>query len=367
MVEFQMEKLSPLPLAQVVWTTHVMPGADKEGTTAVVVIAARAFVEQYLEELEGVGYIPDRLDVSFLAELLSAPVQGEEVWLHVRRESGKVIAVVAWWNGGKLANLNLFQVPNDLVAASRLVDLLRQTAWAGEMEGWLPPNPKWHVVAEPVLAAEIEGALVDFVGHKPILHPAPGPAEVAAATIRLETEANLVPPDRLMQYRQQFVDRLWMRGLGAVALLYLAGVLVFMGVLQYFTIQKNSVEREVAELATSYTNALQLQAKIAVLEEQMNLKFAALDCWKCVSDVLPEELTLTQLSFQRGKKLGLYGTVPSDQQAKVTEFNEALSKCTVNGRLLFSQVATRSIQGGAGAGNRPMNWTIECEIRRSDL
>ncbi|MGC8990665.1 MAG: hypothetical protein ACP5MD_11120, partial [Verrucomicrobiia bacterium] len=60
--------------------------------------------------------------------------------------------------------------------------------------------------------------------------------------------------------------------------------------------------------------------------------------------------------------------VPPDQQAKVTEFNEALSKSMVRGQPLFSQVTTRSIQGGGlGSGNRPMNWTIECEIKRSDL
>jgi len=368
MVEFQLEKLCPLPLAQAVWTTHVMQSSGKNGLTAIVIMVPRSFVEQYLGELEGVGYVPDRLDVPFLAELLSAPVQGDEVWIHARREAGKVFSLVAWWNEGRLVNLNLFQVPDDLTAASHLVELLRQTAWAGEMEGWLPPNPRWHVVADSVLAAEMQAALTDFIGSAPDLHPAPAPADLAAAAIRLDTSANLLPPEHLMRYRQQFVDRIWMRGLGAVALLYLVGVLVFMGLLQYVGIQKGRVEREIAELAGSYTNALQLKAKINVLEEQMSLKFAALDCWKSASDALPQELTLTQLSFQRGKKLGLYGTVPPDQQAKVTEFNEALSKSMVRGQPLFSQVTTKSIQGGGiGPANRPMNWTIECEIKRSNF
>ncbi|MCX8108365.1 MAG: hypothetical protein N3G20_06130 [Verrucomicrobiae bacterium] len=368
MLEFQIEKLCPLPLAQAVWTAHVMPGRDNDVTTAIVIMVPRSFVEQYLGELEGIGYIPDRLDVPFLAELLSVSVEGDEVWVHARREAGKIISVVAWWNEGKLVNLNLFQLPNDLTAASHLVEFLRQTAWAGEMEGWLPDNPKWHLMSDSTIAAEFQAALTDFIGFTPQLHRAPEPQELAAVAIHLDTTANLLPAEHMVRYRQQFVDRLWMRGLGGVALIYLACVVVFMAVLQYLGFQKTRVEREVAEMAGSYTNALQLKAKIAVLEEQMSLKFAALDCWKCASEALPQELTLTQLSFQRGKKLGLYGTGPPDQQTKVTEFNEALSKCTVNGRPLFSQVTTRSIQGGGvGAGNRPMNWNIECEIKRSDL
>lgn len=368
MIEFQIEKLCPLPVAQVVWTVHVMASAGNDGQTAVVIMAPRAFVEQYLGELEGVGYVADRLDVPFLAELLSAPAGNEDVWLHARREAGKVICLVAWWNGGRLVHINLFQLPGDLTAASHLVELLRQTAWSGEMDGWLPALPRWHVVADPVLAAELQAALTDFIGAPPETQAAPAPSNLAAASIQLDTAANLLPSEYLTRCRQQFVDRIWMRALGALGLLYVAGVLAFMGTLQYVGMQKNRVEREIADLSGSYTNALQLRAKINVLEEQMNLKFAALDCWKSASDVLPAELTLTQLSFQRGKKLGLYGTVPSDQQPKVTGFNEALSKSAVRGQPLFSRVTTRSIQGGAmGLGNRPMNWTIECEIKRSDF
>jgi len=367
MIEFQIEKLCPLPVAQVVWTTHVMRSPGKEGQTAIVVMAPRAFVEQYLGELEGVGYIPDRLDVPFLAELLTAPVGHEDVWIYARREAGKVICLVAWWSGGTLAHLNLFQLPGDLTAGSHLVELLRQTAWSGEMDGWLPASPKWHIVADPVLVAELQAALTDFIGAVPDTHPALAPADLAGASIGLDTAANLLPPEYLTRYRQQFVDRIWMRALGALGLLYLVGVGVFFGALQYVGMQKSAVEREMAGLAGSYTNALQLKAKISVLEEQMSLKFAALDCWKAASDVLPSELALTQLSFQRGKKLGLYGTVPSDQQPKVTEFNEALSKSIARDQPLFTQVSTRSIQGGAIGAGRPMNWTIECEIKRSDF
>src|SRR4051812_17440329 len=68
MVELQIEKLSPLPVTQIVWSIQVLPntsapgapaeGANAEAATAVplqtviVIIAARSYVEEFLGELE---------------------------------------------------------------------------------------------------------------------------------------------------------------------------------------------------------------------------------------------------------------------------------------------------------------------------
>jgi len=366
MVEFQLERLSPLPVAQIVWTAEPLATADKDSRTAIVLMAARAFVEQYLGELEGVGYLPDRLELPFLPELLTIRPDQDSVWIHARREAGKIVCLVGWWGAGRLVHLNLFQLPGDLTAGTHLVDLLRQTAWAGEMAGWLPTDLRWHVVADAVLAAELQAPLSDLIGVSPALHEPLPPAELAACSASSPSQANLLPTEHATRYRQQFVDRLWMRGLGALGALYLLGLLVFFGALRYVDYQRAGVDREVAAIAGSYTNALQLKAKVAVLQEQVNLRFAALDCWKAVSETLPEGLTLKQLFFQRGKKLGLSGTVPADQQTKVTEFNEALSKAVINNEALFNQVSTKSIQG-SGAGNQPMNWSLECEVKRTDM
>src|SRR5580698_749549 len=68
MVELQLEKLSPLPVAQIVWTFQVLSrsAADlprQSETTAgnlqtvIVVIVARNFVEDFLGKLERDGYL----------------------------------------------------------------------------------------------------------------------------------------------------------------------------------------------------------------------------------------------------------------------------------------------------------------------
>src|SRR6187401_3001818 len=41
MIDLQMEKVSPLPIAQIVWTFELMPRREGQAQTAIVVIAAR--------------------------------------------------------------------------------------------------------------------------------------------------------------------------------------------------------------------------------------------------------------------------------------------------------------------------------------
>jgi len=48
MVELQLEKLSPSPVAQIVWTFELVPTAEADLQTAIVIIVARHHVEEFL-------------------------------------------------------------------------------------------------------------------------------------------------------------------------------------------------------------------------------------------------------------------------------------------------------------------------------
>lgn len=365
MVELQIERLSPLPSAQIVWTFERLSTPDAPTQTVVVIIAARSAVEEVLGELESGGFLADRLELPQVRELLATPVSGDGVWLLPREEGNRSVCLVAWRSGGQWQNLSLFQLSADEHAGQHLVDLLRQIAWAGEMEGWLSANPPWHLLAADSMAARLEPALRAAVGDALTVRPPLTLPRLAALSATGSGTANLVPPELLSRYRQQFIDGLWMRALGGLGLAYLFAVLGYFAALQWVQYQKDGLDQQIVFSTSAYTNALQYRAKVQILQEQVGLKYAALDCWKAASEALPQEMALTQLTFQRGRKLGLFGTVPSDQQGLVTTYNEALAQATVNGQPLFSQVSTRNIQGGAGG--RPMNWSIECEIRRTDL
>jgi hypothetical protein len=367
MVELQIEKLSPLPLAQVVWTFEPLPARDGQAQTIIVLLATRSAVESFLGELEGMGYLADRLDLPQLHELLATPDAGDGVWIYPRTENGQLICLAAWRHEGRLQNLDLLRLPDGPEAGAQLAALLKQSAWAGEMNGWFTPEARWHLVADAATAVGLEPSLRTLAGGGlELAEPLPLP-RLAALAAASATRVNLVPPEFLVRYRQQFVDRLWMRALGGLVLVYLVFLLGCFAYLQVRGYQKDNLDRQVAELHSGYTNALQLKARVQVLQDQVSLKFAALDCWRAVAEALPPELTLTGFTFQRGKKLQLFGSVAADLQSKVTEFNEALSKATANGQPLFSQVSTKSIQAPPVGQNRPALWSLECDLKRTDF
>jgi len=108
MVEFQLEKLSPLPVAQIVWSVELLPrpaGKPDAMQTVVVVIASRAYVEEFLAGAEAKGFKTDALELPSLDQLLNTKIEGNGVWLYVG--PGAEPALAAWWYGGELRHLAL--------------------------------------------------------------------------------------------------------------------------------------------------------------------------------------------------------------------------------------------------------------------
>ena len=112
MVELQMEKLSPLPVTHVVWSVYLMPAhieTQDALQTAIVVIAARNAVEDFLGKLEAQGFLTDRLEAPGLDQLLAVDLREEGVWI-VPGLPGEP-ALVAWWYGNTVQNVTLVSLP----------------------------------------------------------------------------------------------------------------------------------------------------------------------------------------------------------------------------------------------------------------
>ena len=101
MVELQLEKLSPMPVAQIVWSIHVLPHAEGNLQTVIVMIVARNAVEEFLGQLEGQGYLADRLELPLLDQLQATTITPE------RRldlsGSARAAGMRRWWRGGTAA------------------------------------------------------------------------------------------------------------------------------------------------------------------------------------------------------------------------------------------------------------------------
>jgi hypothetical protein len=380
MLEFQLEKLSPLPVPQIVWSAEVLPSGVEKMQTAIVCIVARDAVEEFLGAAEQQNYLADRLEVPQLNQILADGVREDGAWIYAGSGPESDICTIAWWSGGTLHELHVLRLPTAPVPAegappvnanefrSRFLhDNLMQVAWAGELEGWLTMPLKWHFVADDQSGAVADALFAGWADAPPERHPAldrKGLARYSAQRVaRLEPTADLLPTDFSTKYRQQYVDRLWMRGLGAVVGLYMIGVMIYIGALQVLNYQGSRVKTEVAGLANTYTNVLRLKERVGVLEEQLNLKYAALDCFKVASELLPADFTLISLQFQRGGVLQIIGTAPLGEEQKVLDYNEAVRDAVAEGKRLFKDVSPVSFP--SRTGSQLVNWNFDCTLNVS--
>lgn len=366
MVELQLEKISPLPVAQIVWSAELIPKRPEDTLqTVIVIVVARNVVEEFLGQLEGQGYLADRLELPILDELLATQVHEDGVWIYPGATTASPY-LVAWWYGGTLQNVTLFCPAPGQDLGESLRQQISQIAWSGELEGWLTSPPAWHLVADGATAAVWE-PLLNQVADQPVKTIGAVPQTQLAAmsakrAVQANGTANLVPEEYTTRYRQQFVDRLWMRGLGAAFVIYLIGLVIYFGALQVLSFQRHRMQNQVRAISGSFTNALKMEARIHVLEERKNLQFAALDCWKAVAETLPAEVTIDQMIFERGETFNLYGTVPQENVNEVTDFNQALRNVKVNGDFLFSDVSTPSLR----TRGTSVSWVFSCKLRAGE-
>jgi len=160
----------------------------------------------------------------------------------------------------------------------------------------LSSPPRFHLVAVSETAEAWRGF---FKYDQPveIVPPLP-PPELAA--LHCPTRRRRRPAHQFVaagihcSYRQAFIDRLWMRGVGAVLMIYIALAAAYIGWVQFANGSIAASKKEVGRLSLEYTNTLQIKERLRVLQDQMDLQFAALDSYKAIAEFLPPELTLNQ-------------------------------------------------------------------------
>jgi len=367
MVELQLEKLSPLPVGQVVWTIHVVPSSAADLQSVVVVIAARQAVEEFLGRLEGHGFLADRLETPLLDELSAAPPAGDGAWIYAGTH-GNNMALVAWWFGGSLRNLSYLVLPTNGDSVKSLREQLAQLSWAGELEGWLTGQPQWLLVAEPAVASQWEQFLREALGEPVQIFNPPAVTELAANTARRATAATdtgLLPPEFAERYRDQFQDRLWLHGLYAAGVVYTIFVIFYFAATFVSSVQTRKVEQQVATIANDYTNVLELKARYTVLQQRDQLKYEALDCWKVVAEQLPDNITLQRFSFSGGQKLSLSGSASQDEFNTLLNFNTTMQKVIVNGKPMFDAARSEPVNPHTGPNNT-LTWNFTLQLANTE-
>jgi len=377
MAELQLEKLSPLPVSQIVWTLHVLgthtstPKAD--GTveslqTVVAVIAERRVVEEFLGRLEKEGYLADRLEVPMLDQLEAIAPTEDGTWLFPLTLGGQNAALVAWWCGGTLRNLSFVTLP---AAGDRVADLKSQLGllmMAGEVEGWLTAQPKWHLVADPVHATEWETLLHTALNEPVQVTAPPSAVELAGRTAKraaAEEKLNLLPAEFTARYHQQFIDRLWLRWLAYAGLAYAVFCVFYFCAVGFRGYQTRGVEGAVARISNEYSDAVQLKARYAVLQERQKLKYAALDCWQVVAQQMPAGIQLQRMSFTEGQRLVLSGSTTADMVNTLFDFDTSIRKAKLKDQPVFDQQKGDHVNPCFGPDGKG-TWSMSLELLHAE-
>lgn len=381
MVELQLEKLSPIPLTQLVWTMHVVgthtapPKGDappESLQTVIVVLAARGVVEEFLGKLEEQGFLADRLETPMLDQLSVVGEKADGAWVYPTSVAGQSGALIAFWRDGVLKNLSIVTLPASGDRAKDLKEQLAHIAWSGELEGWLTEVPKWHLVADQVNAAEWDNVLRAALNEPVALTAPPTSAELAARTAKRAATAaksTLLPEEFTERYRQQFVDRLWLRGLFYAFIAYGVGLALYFIAVWWTGMKTGKVEAQVASIAQTYTNTLQMKARYVVLKERDQLKFAALDCWQVVAEALPQGINLQRFSFNDGKKLTLSGTCAPEQINLITDrngFYDSVRYAKLKGQPIFNSTPSGNDQLNYRQAGTTISWSFAVDLLHSE-
>ena len=375
MVEFQIEDLSPLPMAQAVWSAEAVPGSTgTEGNqTVLVMIAERGVVEDRLDELEAVNYLADRVEVPLLRELVPGEPREDGAHIQLVQGADSVLALVSWWFDGRLRDVNSFNLPDTAASRDELVEKINSVALAGEVAGWMPDEPACHLAKRGDVAADWNTALAKCFGRIREVEPM---SEVDLATAAVEFTARTTAPGLMLEdysarNRQRFQDGLWMQGIkGAVALM-LMGLCIFFAYGSWLQGNLEDLNQQVKVQGLQYTNALSLKAKMQTLKKQEALKTAALNAWSEVAIGLPGELKFTQLMFSSdrtlegntSRKLRIVGTADDGKETFIDDYNLVLARMEVKGRegqKLFSSVSPGPSR--KDPRKKLTTWSVECKF-----
>ena len=301
-----------------------------------------------------------------MRSLRATKVKENGAWLFPNIGGQEGTCMVAWWYEGVLQNLSLIHLPSDESRGAILQEQLAQTVWAGELEDWITSEPKYHLVADEATAGYWM-PLFDLSQPVEIVAPV-APKELAALTARRvavdRTSTNLLPPEFAARYKQKFVDRIWMRALAAIVMLYVLCASVYLGFVKFASYQHGKIQDQIVSLGPTYTNTVQAREKLKILQDTLELQYAALECYKSVAETLPPELTLNNINFERGRKVTFFGTAGSEDRLKLLEFNGKLIDYSVRGQRLFAKVNPPNSQ--MQPGQTILSWNFSADLKRTD-
>ncbi|MAS76217.1 MAG: hypothetical protein CMO57_07450 [Verrucomicrobiales bacterium] len=374
MLEFQIEELSPLPLAQVVWSAERVPGVnnDNGNQTVIIMIASRDTVESRLTELEPLGFLADRVEVPTLREFFAIESRNDGAHIQLIQGEDSVLALISWWFDGQLRDVNSFNLPDQEGSQDALVEKINRVTWAGEVSGWMPSDVTCYLAKRGDVSADWQAILARCFGDRIREVEPMSEVDLATATAEYSTKSaapGLMLEDYTKRYRQRFQDSLWMQGIKGVVLMLLLGLVFYFGYGNYLQSNLDDLVIQAKREGNKYTNALALKARMETLDKRDKLKVAALKAWDKISIELPQELKFTELTFtsdrtlsgKTSRQLRIRGSADTGAKSLIFNYQEALTRMEdENGNALFSEVSSDGTR--EDPRKKQLTWALTCNF-----
>ena len=366
MLEFQLEKLAPLPVAQIVWSYETIPSSVEGQVTALVIAAEIRHVESQLELLERTGFQADRLEVPWCHELTTLDRERDRIWIRLALQQETAVVLAAWVLDRTIRHVAISEYPDNDQGRTGLIDQLRRTAWTGELEGWQQSLPPVTLCCPEEHAAPWRQALKSWSPHPLESQDPPKPKEAAQLSAQRAAQglaqANLQPEGHRIRYRQHFIDSIWMKGVAGMIMAYVLIVLVFFVLLEWIGHQESNLSAQVRTIAPQYTNVIKMEQQIGVMREQQDLREYALECLTVVAASLPTGFTLQNFNFTYGQTLTLRGDAGGDGSQALVDFRSALLAAQFKDKALFRAISEAN---PLLAEAKRLVWNLTCELNRS--
>ncbi|MSR64853.1 MAG: hypothetical protein EXS18_03630 [Verrucomicrobiae bacterium] len=359
MLSLQIEKWSPLPMEEIVWSYEIL-GTEGGNSDVLLVVGTKENLIHRAAEF-GDEFMPDLIDVDLMV-----------LWRALRTKKlfvGKGHCAVLWIDlHSKTVKCMLLKASTPLVIEHLFIDESNPAAFSHELSVFLlgaEANYGIQQIEETFLFGSDEASMV--LGHQAAAEfgikvtPLTLTEDLSAATGLArralengETQVNLLPVD-FVQRQQKKLFRQQARRVGFVVLaIYIVVLVLFTGVLAW---RKFSIKRIDSELGTTkaeFDKARLLQAEVRFLDQKLDDRRSALEVLRVVTESMTEQLYLMNFAYKQQQSLDLRGVALNAPD--VYTFIDKLQKSG-----LFTQVKPGAIKNNPARGSE-VTFEISCTL-----